>query len=213
MPARLAAVCSRLAQQLAAQNAAARCVAAQQALTREISTSSAQLEDDDKSGRPTTPWVRQVISGVDLMRHPKYNKGAHHVQCSLRFIFLQSLMYPWPRAHALGAFSLSCSWRHLPQGPLPRHGWHPRLNWPVLPAAFTSCYYLPLNSNAEFAPARRWPCICNPRSSYCRIPCLLQPCALRFLLRNDWIFDTVAHVLACNAAASHAIVLSPRQIA
>ena len=30
---------------------------------------------DDKLGRPTTPWVRQVISGVDLMRHPKYNKG------------------------------------------------------------------------------------------------------------------------------------------
>ena len=28
-------------------------------------------EDEDKAGRPTTPWVRQVISGVDLMRHPK----------------------------------------------------------------------------------------------------------------------------------------------
>ena len=33
------------------------------------------LPDDDIPERPSTPWVRQVISGVDLMRHPKYNKG------------------------------------------------------------------------------------------------------------------------------------------
>ncbi len=38
-------------------------------------TGSSLHEEDDKAGRPTTPWVRQVISGVDLMRHPKYNKG------------------------------------------------------------------------------------------------------------------------------------------
>lgn len=37
--------------------------------------SGKQFDPDDKLGRPTTPWVRQVISGVDLMRHPKYNKG------------------------------------------------------------------------------------------------------------------------------------------
>jgi hypothetical protein len=37
-------------------------------------TQSSFAEDDEKLGRPTTPWVRQVISGVDLMRHPKYNK-------------------------------------------------------------------------------------------------------------------------------------------
>jgi hypothetical protein len=42
--------------------------------TRSIS-SGKQNDADEKLGRPTTPWVRQVISGVDLMRHPKYNKG------------------------------------------------------------------------------------------------------------------------------------------
>lgn len=36
---------------------------------------SSFADEDEKMGRPTTPWVRQVISGVDLMRHPKYNKG------------------------------------------------------------------------------------------------------------------------------------------
>ena len=36
---------------------------------------SGALPDDDIPERPSTPWVRQVISGVDLMRHPKYNKG------------------------------------------------------------------------------------------------------------------------------------------
>lgn len=39
------------------------------------SISSSKDDADEKLGRPTTPWVRQVISGVDLMRHPKYNKG------------------------------------------------------------------------------------------------------------------------------------------
>ncbi|KAG1681547.1 hypothetical protein FOA52_014054 [Chlamydomonas sp. UWO 241] len=32
-------------------------------------------ERGDKSGKPTTPWARQVVSGVDLMAHPKFNKG------------------------------------------------------------------------------------------------------------------------------------------
>lgn len=51
--------------------------------------SSSFAEDDEKLGRPTTPWVRQVISGVDLMRHPKYNKGlafseAERDRCGVR---------------------------------------------------------------------------------------------------------------------------------
>lgn len=45
------------------------------------SITSKEFDPDDKLGRPTTPWVRQVISGVDLMRHPKYNKGASGGQC------------------------------------------------------------------------------------------------------------------------------------
>ena len=32
-------------------------------------------EEHGELGKPLTPWVRQVISGVDLMRHPKFNKG------------------------------------------------------------------------------------------------------------------------------------------
>jgi hypothetical protein len=46
--------------------------------TRSIGSNSKEFDPDDKLGRPTTPWVRQVISGVDLMRHPKYNKGGAH---------------------------------------------------------------------------------------------------------------------------------------
>lgn len=45
-------------------------------------SSGKEGDADDKMGRPTTPWVRQVISGVDLMRHPKYNKGGRWgVEC------------------------------------------------------------------------------------------------------------------------------------
>jgi hypothetical protein len=36
--------------------------------------SMSDAEESNMKGRPTTPWVRQVISGVDLMGHPKYNK-------------------------------------------------------------------------------------------------------------------------------------------
>lgn len=47
--------------------------------TRSLSPSSFAAGDglddsDDATQRPTAPWVRQVVSGVDLMRHPKYNK-------------------------------------------------------------------------------------------------------------------------------------------
>ena len=30
----------------------------------------------DPAELPITPWVRSVISGADVMRNPKYNKGA-----------------------------------------------------------------------------------------------------------------------------------------
>nr|BAU61574.1 NADP-dependent malic enzyme [Gonium pectorale] len=51
-------------------------------------------EDEDKSGRPTTPWVRQVISGVDLMRHPKYNKGLAFSDAERDRLYLRGLLPP-----------------------------------------------------------------------------------------------------------------------
>eukprot|EP00878_Enallax_costatus_P035361 GHUV01039396.1.p1 GENE.GHUV01039396.1~~GHUV01039396.1.p1 ORF type:complete len:194 (+),score=27.77 GHUV01039396.1:227-808(+) len=49
---------------------------------------------DDKLGRPTTPWVRQVISGVDLMRHPKYNKGLAFSDSERDRLYLRGLLPP-----------------------------------------------------------------------------------------------------------------------
>ncbi|WIA32021.1 hypothetical protein OEZ86_002874 [Tetradesmus obliquus] len=45
-------------------------------------------------GRPTTPWVRQVISGVDLMRHPKYNKGLAFSESERDRLYLRGLLPP-----------------------------------------------------------------------------------------------------------------------
>jgi malate dehydrogenase (oxaloacetate-decarboxylating)(NADP+) len=50
--------------------------------------------DEDKAGRPTTPWVRQVISGVDLMRHPKYNKGLAFSEAERDRLYLRGLLPP-----------------------------------------------------------------------------------------------------------------------
>jgi hypothetical protein len=50
--------------------------------------------DDDKAVRPTTPWVRQVISGVDLMRHPKYNKGLAFSEAERDRLYLRGLLPP-----------------------------------------------------------------------------------------------------------------------
>ncbi|GBF99300.1 NADP-dependent malic enzyme [Raphidocelis subcapitata] len=44
--------------------------------------------------RPTTPWVRQVISGVDLMRHPKYNKGLAFSEAERDRLYLRGLLPP-----------------------------------------------------------------------------------------------------------------------
>lgn len=35
-----------------------------------------EVPEDDEARRPTTPWVRSVISGVDLMRNAKVGEGA-----------------------------------------------------------------------------------------------------------------------------------------
>ncbi len=57
-------------------------------------TGSSLTEEDDKAGRPTTPWVRQVISGVDLMRHPKYNKGLAFSDAERDRLYLRGLLPP-----------------------------------------------------------------------------------------------------------------------
>lgn len=51
-------------------------------------------DDEDKLGRPTTPWVRQVTSGVDLMRHPKYNKGLAFSEAERDRLYLRGLLPP-----------------------------------------------------------------------------------------------------------------------
>jgi hypothetical protein len=53
-----------------------------------------EFDIDDKMGRPTTPWVRQVISGVDLMRHPKYNKGLAFSESERDRLYLRGLLPP-----------------------------------------------------------------------------------------------------------------------
>ncbi|GIL57212.1 hypothetical protein Vafri_12415 [Volvox africanus] len=60
----------------------------------QYSTRSSFHEEDDKAGRPTTPWVRQVISGVDLMRHPKYNKGLAFSDMERDRLYLRGLLPP-----------------------------------------------------------------------------------------------------------------------
>lgn len=51
-------------------------------------------DDEDKAARPATPWVRQVISGVDLMRHPKYNKGLAFSEAERDRLYLRGLLPP-----------------------------------------------------------------------------------------------------------------------
>ncbi|KAI8472774.1 MAG: NADP-dependent malic enzyme [Monoraphidium minutum] len=64
----------------------------QQPAARGLSTRF--TDEDDKAVRPTTPWVRQVISGVDLMRHPKYNKGLAFSEAERDRLYLRGLLPP-----------------------------------------------------------------------------------------------------------------------
>eukprot|EP00798_Chlamydomonas_sp_ICE-L_P018130 gene18125-24570_t len=63
---------------------------------RGFGTGTEQVEEgaEEISGRPTTPWVRQVISGVDLMRHPKYNKGLAFSDSERDRLYIRGLLPP-----------------------------------------------------------------------------------------------------------------------
>ncbi|PRW56101.1 NADP-dependent malic enzyme [Chlorella sorokiniana] len=51
-------------------------------------------EDEEDHSRPTTPWVRSVISGVDLMRDARYNKGLAFSQLERDRLYLRGLLPP-----------------------------------------------------------------------------------------------------------------------
>ncbi|EFN58521.1 hypothetical protein CHLNCDRAFT_140591 [Chlorella variabilis] len=50
--------------------------------------------DENSHSRPTTPWVRSVISGVDLMRDARYNKGLAFSQLERDRLYLRGLLPP-----------------------------------------------------------------------------------------------------------------------
>ena len=79
--------------------------AAAAASPRAFSASASSYGTDDDSGGdpssaftraacPTTPWVRSVVSGVDLMRNPKYNKGLAFSEDERDRLYLRGLLPP-----------------------------------------------------------------------------------------------------------------------
>lgn len=49
---------------------------------------------DEYNSRPTTPWVRTVVSGVDLLRNAKYNKGLAFTEGERDRLYLRGLLPP-----------------------------------------------------------------------------------------------------------------------
>lgn len=50
--------------------------------------------DSEYNTRPTTPWVRTVVSGVDLLRNAKYNKGLAFTENERDRLYLRGLLPP-----------------------------------------------------------------------------------------------------------------------
>lgn len=59
--------------------------------SRLFASRSASGDDDDNI---LIPWVRNVIGGVDLMRHPKYNKGLAFSEGERDRLYLRGLLPP-----------------------------------------------------------------------------------------------------------------------
>jgi malate dehydrogenase (oxaloacetate-decarboxylating)(NADP+) len=63
---------------------------------RSSACSSTQAEDDhdEPEANMMIPWVRTVISGVAIMRHPKYNKGLAFTEKERGVLHLRGLLPP-----------------------------------------------------------------------------------------------------------------------
>lgn len=81
-----AGACSRTLAPAAAALGAARCYGGIPSVLSE--------HDEEDHTRPTTPWVRSVISGVDLMRDARYNKGLAFSQKERDRLYLRGLLPP-----------------------------------------------------------------------------------------------------------------------
>jgi len=59
-----------------------------------MSTGADTEEVEDGLSRRTTPWVRTVISGAELLRNPKYNKGFAFTEGERDRLYLRGLLPP-----------------------------------------------------------------------------------------------------------------------
>jgi malate dehydrogenase (oxaloacetate-decarboxylating)(NADP+) len=72
---------------------------------------------DDPAGdatRPTTPWARQVISGVDLLRNAKFSKGLAFSPDERERLYLRGLLPPAVLSQATQAERVLANLRGLP---------------------------------------------------------------------------------------------------
>ncbi|WPT13720.1 NADP-dependent malic enzyme [Picochlorum sp. SENEW3] len=70
-------------------------------------------DGDSTHSRPTTPWVRSVISGVDLMRNAKYNKGLAFTNGERDRLYLRGLLPPAVISQDVQAERVLINIRHM----------------------------------------------------------------------------------------------------
>lgn len=66
-------------------------------------TASQSTSDDDDEAPPATPWARQIISGVGLLRHSKYNKGLAFNHAERGRLYMRGLLPPAVLSQAVQA--------------------------------------------------------------------------------------------------------------
>ncbi|PSC71621.1 NADP-dependent malic enzyme [Micractinium conductrix] len=78
-------------------------------------------EDEREShSRPTTPWVRSVISGVDMMRDARYNKGLAFSEMERDRLYLRGLLPPAVLSQGVQAERVMTNIRSK-ENPIDRH--------------------------------------------------------------------------------------------